>query len=121
MNESCLPPTDPLLALCDSRLGLLHVLPPSVESETTIGSGAKVLLSPKLVSAPTNRVQLTCTVPKNGLLGFESTQMKSLSLKSTGLSVVLAITGADQWAPSSLERDTATTGKAAGFDDARLP
>src|SRR5579859_3277859 len=72
ISESCLPPTALLLALDEIRIGLLHVLPPSVERATTIGSGEKAPLRPNLPT-PWNSVQLAYTVPKNGLWGLVST------------------------------------------------
>ena len=53
-------------------------------------------------------------MPKNGLFGFASAQTLILSLKSTGLSLlVLTVTGAFQDAPSSIEREMEIEGKPA--------
>src|SRR5438105_14962938 len=112
MNESCLKPTALLSALAVSAMAWLHVLPPSVDREKTIGSGIPGL--------PLQRVQLAYTLPKNGLLGLASAETQSLSLKSTGFVVLLATTGAAQWAPSSIERDTANTGGAVILGNATL-
>src|SRR5215472_681920 len=92
------PPIELLLKLALSLLTGENVLPPSVERLNTIGSA--------LLFTPTNRVQLTYTLPLNCEVALLSTQTASLSLKSTGLVLSVANTGSDHVAPLSLERDT---------------
>ena len=68
--------------------------------------------------AERNCVQVTKTRPKNGLLGFLSAQISSLSLKLLGFSFVKAITGALHVTPLSSEYDTTINsgGNLFGFD-----
>src|SRR5438874_13304443 len=101
MVEPWRPSERVLLVAAVNWRGRSKLCPPSTERANIMGAAVPI--------APVNKVQLTYTLPKKGLDGFESAQTAILSLKETGFVRVVARTGALQVAPLSSEWATASS------------